>query len=670
MNIKQSWITIACFAIGCGSSPATQPDLGMTPPPTGDLAVMACTPMAKECVTNQLARVCPADGSGWLALQCPQGQICMMGDCKPDLNAACIPGDGVCVDANNALRCRANGMGYDMVRCPDKTNCAGNGQCQGSCVVGSAVCLDTHTLSTCGDGTTFTNSSCMANTLCVDQTVGGGAPMAACLPSECTPDPLCGLVCGNKGNPTAPNQEQYISLCQSTPNGYKWISAQCQAPSTCNPTAGGQCSATGFNAGCAADCNPGDQRCAGDGHSTQLCDSMGHWQTNMVCDQTTFQACMTDPSNMKAVLCGDLLCARGFAGTCDAQGGFRACGSNGKVAATGTPCTGGVCSALPPPMIPVGGSYQPGQCAAECQTGDTRCPADGSSVFQQCMNGLWTTGTSCPTGTLCYGYVANGRSASVCGECAPGSHRCTNNNGALDGGVPSGGGDTYPDIETCGAMGTWGAPAACPMGVCTLTPSGSDATCMTQCVPGQTVCIGAASTTASPGLTIVGTTGSTVCNANGFPSTKPTDVKMCTGEQTCRKNVSGNGIGCVVCVGPGVSGGNENGLVDTRCDPNAVDVQVCKATNTWPTMASTACTGAQMCVDPDPITPLPTRTDAYCHPCDANSIGPCVADPFFGCFDNSSSTVSCNGTPAGTTVSACCANSCRVDPSPNPAFCK
>jgi hypothetical protein len=50
------------------------------PPQVPDLGT-ACTPRAKDCVGDSVARLCPADGSGWVAIPCAPAQKCMNGDC-------------------------------------------------------------------------------------------------------------------------------------------------------------------------------------------------------------------------------------------------------------------------------------------------------------------------------------------------------------------------------------------------------------------------------------------------------------------------------------------------------------------------------------------------------------------------------------------------------------
>lgn len=547
----------------------------------GGVGVGPCPANAKECVSDVLARTCPADGSSWLAVPCRAGEKCASGACAPDPNAACTPVEDTCTSATTALRCRANRQGFEVVTCPAGTACSGPGLCAGACVVGSSACVGLGAVATCADGNSFTTSGCAAGELCVTVSDNGANPRAACKPAACTPRvDGCNTVCGNKTNAAA-DQTKAVSECVETPEGFKWIALTCPPPTTCDP-AGAGC-AGGRQAGCRSDCTPGEQRCVADRSGHQTCDANGKWGATITpCNPTataTGLVCMEKPDDPTKVVCGDPLCARGEAGTCTADGKLRPCGPDGRVAAAAaaTTCTSGLCFATGDPPI---GGLAPGRCIVQCAAGDERCVADGATSYQTCANGLWSEPVACSGTTKCFDFRnAAGRPARVCGECIPATHDCV--------------GDS---IRTCSASGVWGAAAACALGRC--VDVGRDSICLAECVPGATVCVGGPKTGVGR---FAGTEASAACTANGLLPANPCPggAGCCAGTTTCRKSATGVATGCVECVGPNIVGGNERALVDSRCralagGPGSEGTQACAATNTWPT-AVAACGAGTSC---------------------------------------------------------------------------
>jgi hypothetical protein len=548
-----------------------------------DGAVVGCAPGAKECVNTSLARICPADGSGWLSQECKVGEKCDKGDCVADATALCAPGSGACVSATTGLRCRDNLMGFAAVTCPAGTTCQGDGLCAGSCIVGSSACLPDGTLATCVNGNTFTPTACAANERCVDVSTSP-YPVSACKPADCTPDANgCDFVCGNKADATA-DQTKFTSTCVPTPTGYKWVALGCGAGLTCNPSAR-VCGVGRTQAACASDCTPGQSRCSADLLSTQICGPDGKWGAATACNANPAAAaliCQRNPTNSSTVLCGDPLCATGAVGTCDTTG-LRRCGPDGKLAATGTACATGSCVAVGTSV----GTLAPGACVAECQAGDERCTASGATSYQTCANGRWATPVACPSAdggaaaATCFDYLSSTtqRPAKICGGvCAPGFTRC----------VSADGGPSTDAIETCNATGQWVTPATpCTVGACTAGVAGAGAACVAQCVPNAVVCVGAGKDVT--GTPFRGTDTFGTCTAQGTLPTAGTT--LCTGTAVCRRGAAGaiapGGNACIECVGSSVAGGNERGTVDTRCsDPTGTtagnaDVQTCSAGNTW-----------------------------------------------------------------------------------------
>src|SRR5258706_1491362 len=97
-----------CLALltagGCGDDNTNnkQPDLAV-PGPFDLTPQQLCVPGTKECVGNDVARVCAPDGYTWSAVQCRVGEKCTDGDCVTD-TAVCLKGTAYCI-GNTAYRC-------------------------------------------------------------------------------------------------------------------------------------------------------------------------------------------------------------------------------------------------------------------------------------------------------------------------------------------------------------------------------------------------------------------------------------------------------------------------------------------------------------------------------------------------------------------------------------
>jgi hypothetical protein len=489
------------------------------------------------------------------------------GGCALKANVACNVTDSGCIDSTHAIVCNSDGMGFKSVDCPANTVCSGFGNCIGTCVVGSSRCNGPGIVQTCTDGFTYTDSNCMpGQTSCV-QTSGGSSVLntAACMPISCA---ASGTQCGNKAADPSSTDPNYASVCTSTPQGVHWQSEQCAIGMSCVP-----------GSGCVQQCLPGQQRCSGSG--IQTCTAQATWGTITACTPTATgaaQLCQYPTGYNNVPVCGDAVCYYA-PGACESDG-FHQC-VNGKVAATGTACTQGTC---------VGsstyGGFVAGSCQVECNPGDQRC--DGNMAYQTCSsNYTWSTTTQSCTlnGTdFCVNYTdtTSGRPKILCGQCAPGSHRCTDAAGTPGASPPT-------DIETCDSSGHWGQHSTCSVGQCSST--GIDAACVSQCVPGSTVCLGGAPAS-PPNPEHPGTTNWGQCDANGnLPSSGGT---ACSGGTSCRKGPSGQPVGigagaCVQCVGGNIQGGNENGLVDGYCTSTTA-LEMCTSSNTWNTASTCSAT--------------------------------------------------------------------------------
>ena len=630
-------------AVGCGGdSGTTTDDMGNT------VIATTCTANQKSCLNDRTAVVCTADGKALVAVACTVTQKCDTGNCVADPAAACTAAQNTCQDANTALRCSATGAGFDVVTCPTGTTCGGVGLCSGAvCTVGTGSCFDQNTVNTCADGSSYTTMTCPSGQTCVSN-----GSYAACKPADCLPDPNgCNLFCGNKGNPMAPNQASTLSTCTPTPNGYKWISLECPGGASCDPSAS-TCGNGGHNASCSSSqCTPGDTRCA-DSLGYQTCGTDGHWSATVTaCNASVTSAkytCFTRNSAPNQAVCGDIVCEGDNTGACDDAGLFHACGTDGKVAATGTACTTGVCTTTNNENF---GIWNPGSCRTQCSEGDEQCV--GGSTFVACNNGVWGVPQQCAGGKNCQQSNTNNHPRKTCGDCVPGDREC--------------GGTSGQQIAVCGTDSTWGAFSDCTTGTCSNVPNGPPV-CLAQCVPGTKLCAG--TTSLVPGVNIDGTSADRTCTAKGVWA----DPVDCGAGTYCRhkpgQNGDGPSVGCVACVGTQ----NEHGFVDSKCssaDGTAATgnyIVSCK-----PDSSGYDAADAAMCVAP--TTDCQPPAPQYCHNwflgmATATNIENYFGASFYNCqYFFGTQPVSCGVQNSTSTVPDCCSNFCEADSNYEPPFC-
>jgi len=218
--MKAKWLGAAIVFAAVGGCTTNNNTVLTTPDMAGASPAPACTPNAKECVSSTLARVCPADGSGWLAVQCQNGETCKGGDCGLDVTTVpCLPSDSFCTSDTTALICNGNGMGFSMKTCPTNTQCVNGGDCLGSsCIIGSSICDGLLVRNCSADGSTYTMPShCPTGQACSDM-AGGLCAAAACTPGNCN------FECGNKATDPNSTDSGFFSTCQDTGLGWRWIS--------------------------------------------------------------------------------------------------------------------------------------------------------------------------------------------------------------------------------------------------------------------------------------------------------------------------------------------------------------------------------------------------------------------------------------------------------------
>jgi hypothetical protein len=333
----------------------------------------ACTADGKirECIDGKLATLSAA-------VDCPAGQICTGTACA---SAACTAGETVCAGSpvyNGYRTCQNGSFSPQITFCPSA----------GDAGVGLQGCTDT---------------------------VGAGSLRTALCGLECTPGTrACQSVVQDGGTSIAK-----LRICDSTG---KWGAA-----TTCPY---GDCTGSSPNAGCQADCLPGQVRCAGpvvshpDMHinvysGMQSCSSSGLWDTTTnAC--TTGQYCRT---NSSSVAYGCVECvgtANEYARVdirCSGTNAIQECTLSNTWSSTIVSCNGGTCtqptasySAYCPTTGPYGGSCL--ACAmTTCATTRSACIADATcnTYFESCVDShsCWSAASfwSCASTNGCTTYM-------------------------------------------------------------------------------------------------------------------------------------------------------------------------------------------------------------------------------------------------------------------------
>jgi hypothetical protein len=543
--------------------------------------VRACEADARACASDEVEKVCDADGTAWVERACDPGELCLVDRCAPDPDASCDEASQ-CLDNKTALRCLGEARGFETVDCTGETYCEG-GRCRGSvCALGS-VCAGLNQVRECVDGVSLRDSQCGVNEVCKQD-----GDVASCVPENCVPG---ATVCGDPRDEDV-DDTKFYSRCLAaglTTSGIpEWVTGECTDLLTCDPTF------AGTDNPCRQACTPGAQTCMVDPQGVAdgfaECQDDGTWGPISRCNpgaESRLQCVLQrtpDASALPVALCAEPVCAfvianqAGVGGSCEGAQ-LLACQQDGTLAAAAA-CDVGICR--PTSLALQADGRLPGACDTDllCEDGEQRCIRNGAAatpLYQSCNGGVWSAALeTCADDEACLEYVDDdGLSHALCGgDCVPGSRRCN----------PGG------ELETCADDGTWGGAASCGVGVCQAVGS-NDAACVLQCVPDAVRCAGATQLAPDGAL---GYTMQATCDSEGELGT----ATACATGQLCRISGRGEHVGCVECIGPDVLGGNTLGFMDTRCDPaDATRVQSCNTSNAWD--ASRACTSGTSCVGPN-----------------------------------------------------------------------
>ena len=550
--------------------------------PGGDAAVQRCKPGAKACASDKVEKVCDSDGTAWVEQACAANESCLKDECAPDPKSSCDDANS-CLDNKTAVRCIGTDKGFELVKCEGDLYCEA-GRCRGAvCAIGS-LCTSNNQVRECVAGKSLKDTQCGVNEIC--QQV---KDKASCVPLQCA---VGTSACGDPRDASVDPKKNFTT-CVVAAGGSgvpEWVKGECAGNTTCNPAlinTANPCSQT---------CTKGAQRCAADSvtgvnDGWQECGDDGKWGPVKSCNsgnESQLQ-CVVAPnpnaSQLPKAVCAEPVCwwaftnpNAGATGACEGDKLLK-CQSDGKLAEASS-CAQGVCRTVN--MVINADGRTPAACDAmpQCEEGEEQClnaGGDPTPRYRVCVNGVWSTEIkTCDNDGACYNTRdAAGKRRKVCGaQCAPGSGRCNDE----------------AELEKCQPDGTWARGEQCEKGECRAL-SNNDAACVMECVPGTSSCIGS-TLTASDGFH-TGTAQSRTCNADGLWE----EASNCTGGRVCRVSGSGAGLGCVQCVGPKAPGGNRDGLVDTRCDPDDdKKIQDCGENNNW--LSSRTCSDGKSCSAP------------------------------------------------------------------------
>ncbi|HKP60918.1 MAG TPA: hypothetical protein VJV78_29515 [Polyangiales bacterium] len=548
----------------------------------GDAAVRRCNPGAKACASEKVEKVCDADGTAWVEQPCAANESCLKDECTADPKSSCDDANA-CIDNKTAVRCLGTDKGFELVNCAEGLYCEA-GRCRGAvCAIGS-LCSANNQVRECVDGKSIKDIQCGVNEVCQQN-----KDRASCVPLQCTTGTSA---CGDPRDPSV-DAKKHFTTCSVAAGGSgvpEWVKGECTGNTTCNPALVNTANP------CSQTCTKGAQRCAADAvtgvnDGYQECGDDGKWGSTRTCNTGNVSQlqCVIAPnpnaSELPKAVCAEPVCWWAFTnpsalatGACDGEKLLK-CKPDGKLADAAT-CPQGVCRNVN--MVINADGRTPAACdtTPQCEEGEEQCLTAGSDAtprYRTCVNGFFSSALeTCAGDGACFNTRnEQGKRRKLCGvECAPGSGRC-NGEG---------------ELEECKPDGTWATGKQCSKGEC-RSLSNNDAACVMQCVPGTRACVGS-SAVADDGFH-TGTTQERSCGNDGLWN----DASDCTGGRVCRVSASGVGLGCVACVGPKAPGGNKDGLIDTRCDPDDdKKIQDCGDNNSW--LSARTCDDGRTCVAP------------------------------------------------------------------------
>ena len=388
---------------------------------TGETGVITCassrwptTTLGELCYSPYTGanRTCYAVSSTWAVCADPECASGQHGVCTTDGKLReCI--DGKLADAGAAVDCPAGQI------------CSGTACVAASCLAGETICAGSPIYNgyrTCQGGlfstqVTFCPSAGDAGPglqSCVD-TVDANSQRKAVCGLECTPGSRkCETIVEDGGISVAK-----LHTCDSTG---KW------GPATTCPY--GDCTGTEPNAGCSADCLPGQVTCAGaslthpDMHVTvypgiRTCNASGLWDPT-VTNCTTGQYCRRNSSGV-AYGCLECVGSSNEAGKvdirCSGANAVQECTTSNTWSSTIVSCNGGTCTPAnngQPAYCPTTGPITSSclTCAmTTCGTSRSACIADTTcnTYFESCVDShnCWSAASfwTCASANNCLTYL-------------------------------------------------------------------------------------------------------------------------------------------------------------------------------------------------------------------------------------------------------------------------
>ncbi len=107
--------------------PNPDPNPGPNPDPgnNGDPTMGPCEPFERECVRDNLVRICRGDGSSYDLGICPEQAPCRGGYCSDDVGTpgTCTANVRECFDGRTVRICRPDGSAFDFYTCPRQQVC-------------------------------------------------------------------------------------------------------------------------------------------------------------------------------------------------------------------------------------------------------------------------------------------------------------------------------------------------------------------------------------------------------------------------------------------------------------------------------------------------------------------------------------------------------------------